>query len=319
MSDDTLLEGSDHIAHLLERHDFLEHREHGGLDEVFQDDAFATLLQRLDFHLTAGAGGQRAQVADARNDELLAGTQATSERVGAQHFDVADRQPHTDTAALIDLVAATSELTERSHHALQIGRNRHRDVAHRCRPGFLAHDCHLGLGVERVMSADLATETILQGGDDAAPVGVVLRVRGSDQQHVQRKPNLVAADLHVAFFQDVEQPDLNALGKVGNLVDGENAAIGAWHQAVVQRQLVAEVTALRHLDGVDLTDQVGDGRVGSGELLSEAVIAMHPRHMGGVTEFGHQVAGVPADGMVRVVVDLAARDDGHPLIEQPGE
>ena len=48
------------------------------------------------------------------------------------------------------------------------------------------------------------------------------------------------------------------------------------HEAVVQRELVGEVAALGHLDGVDLADEVGDRGVGRGQLLAEAVVAVHP-------------------------------------------
>ena len=64
-------------------------------------------------------------------------------------------------------------------------------------------------------------------------------------------------------------PDLDALGEVGQLVDREDAAVGPRHEAVVERELVGEVSALGDLDRVDLADQVGDRGVGRGELLAE--------------------------------------------------
>ena len=117
--------------------------------------------------------------------------------------------------------------------------------------------------------------------------------------HVERQADLVAADLHVALLEHVEQADLDALGEVGELVDGEDAAVGARHQAVVQRQLVGEVAALGDLDRVDLADQVGDRRVGRGQLLAEAVVAMHPRRSGVVALLGDEIAGVLRHRRVR--------------------
>ena len=169
------------------------------------------------------------------------------------------------------------------------------------------------------MRADLAAEAILQRGDDAAAVGVVLRVGRGDEQHVERQADLVAADLHVALLEHVEQADLDALGEVGELVDGEDAAVGARHEPVVQRELVGEVAALGDLDRVDLADQVGDRRVGRGQLLAEAVVAVDPVDRRVVAVLGDEVAGVLDDRVVRVVVDLAAGDDRHPLVEQAGE
>ena len=163
------------------------------------------------------------------------------------------------------------------------------------RPRLLAHDGHLGLDVERVVGADLAAEAVLQRGDDAAPVGVVLRVGRGDEQHVERQADLVAADLHVALLEHVEQADLDALGEVGQLVDGEDAAVGARHEPVVQRQLVGEVAALGDLDRVDLADEVGDRRVGGGQLLAVAIVAVHPVDRGVVAVLGDEIAGVAAD------------------------
>ena len=98
----------------------------------------------------------------------------------------------------------------------------------RCSSGarLLVHDRQLGLDVERVVGADLGAEAVLQRRDDPAPVGVVLGVGRGDQHHVERQADLVAADLHVALLEHVEQADLDALGEVGELVDGEDAAVG---------------------------------------------------------------------------------------------
>ena len=126
------------------------------------------------------------------------------------------------------------------------------------------------------MRADLAAEAVFQRRDDAAAVGVVLGVRRGDEHEIERQADLVATHLHVALLEHVEQADLDALGEVGQLVDREDAAVRAGHEAVVERQLVGEVAALGHLDRVDLADEVGDRRVGSGELLAEAIVAVHP-------------------------------------------
>ena len=107
-------------------------------------------------------------------------------------------------------------------------------------------------------------------------VGVVLGVGRGDEQHVERQADLVAADLDVALLEHVEQADLDALGEVGELVDGEDAAVGAGHEPVVQRQLVGQVAALGDLDRVDLADEVGDRGVGGGQLLAVAVVAVDP-------------------------------------------
>ena len=126
------------------------------------------------------------------------------------------------------------------------------------------------------MRADLAAEAVLERGDDPAAVGVVVRVGRGHQHDVEREADLVAADLDVALLEHVEEADLDALGQVGQLVDGEDAAVRPGHQAVVERELVGQVATLGHLDGVDLADQVGDRRVRGGQLLAVALVAVDP-------------------------------------------
>ena len=59
-------------------------------------------------------------------------------------------------------------------------------------------------------------------------------------------------------------------------------------QAVVDRLGVAEGAALGHLDRVDVADQVTDARVGRGELLGVAVVAVPPGDGQVVAELGAQ-------------------------------
>ena len=169
------------------------------------------------------------------------------------------------------------------------------------------------------MRADLRPEAILQRRDDPAPVGVVLGVGRREQDEIEGQGDLVAAHLDVALLEHVEQAHLDALGQVGELVDGEDAAVGAGHEAVVERELVGEVPALGHLDRVDLADEVGDRRVRGGQLLAVALGAVDPLDGRVVAVLEQQLAGVAGHGRVGVVVDLGAGDDRHPLVEQRGE
>ena len=134
-----------------------------------------------------------------------------------------------------------------------------------------------------------------------------------------RKADLVAADLHVALLEHVQQTDLDALGEVGQLVDREDAAVGAGDEPVVDGELVGQVATLGDLDGVDLTDEVGDRRVGSGELLAEAPVAVDPLDRRFVAALGDEQPRVLRHRVVGVVVDLTPGDDRHPLVEQLGE
>ena len=111
--------------------------------------------------------------------------------------------------------------------------------------GLLVDDRDLGRDLVGVVRADLGTEAVLQRRDESTAVGVVLGVRRRDDQHVEVEAHEVAADLHVALFEDVEQSDLDALGQVGQLVHGEDAAVGLGHEPVGERLGVVEEQSAR--------------------------------------------------------------------------
>ena len=166
------------------------------------------------------------------------------------------------------------------------------------------------------MRPDLRSQAVLERRDDPAARRVVLRVRRGDHVQVQRQTDGEPADLDVALLEHVEQPDLDPLGEVGQLVDRDDAAVGARDQAVVEGQLVRQVAALGDLDRVDLADEVGDRDVRRGELLGVAPVARQPVDGGLVAVALHDGLGGRADRRVRVVVELAAADDRDPLVEQ---
>ena len=141
---------------------------------------------------------------------------------------------------------------------------------------LLADDRHLVLERPRVVGPDLRPEAVLERRDDPAARRVVLGVRRGDDVQVERQADDEAADLDVALLEDVEEADLDPLGEVGQLVDRDDAAVGARDEAVVEGQLVGEVAALGDLDRVDLADEVGDRDVGRRQLLGVAPVARQP-------------------------------------------
>ncbi len=80
-----------------------------------------------------------------------------------------------------------------------------------------------------------------------------------------------------------------------------------------------QMTAARRLDGVDVTDDVGHGHVGGGELFHVALVTRHPRDGRIVASVFDEIARVLGDGGERIVVHLAARHHGHRLVEQRDE
>ena len=185
--------------------------------------------------------------------------------------------------------------------------------------GLLRDEAELVLQRQRVVGPDLGAEPVLERGDDASPVGVVLRVRAGHQQQVQRQPQRVAADADVAFLQHVQQRHLDPLGQVGQLVQGEDAPVGPRHQPVVDGLGVAEGASFGYLDRVDVADQVADARVGGGELLAVPVAGVAPGDRQVVAQLGGEPPAPRADRVVGVVVDLAAFDDRSPLVEQAAQ
>ena len=134
-----------------------------------------------------------------------------------------------------------------------------------CGPCFLRGDGEALFDVFGVVGADFAADAVFERGDDLAAGGVVLGVGGEDDGYVEGEADGVALNLDVALLHDVEESDLDLSGEVGELVDGEDAAVGAGEQAVVHGELGAEVlVGAGGFDGVDVAYEVGYGDVGGG-------------------------------------------------------
>jgi hypothetical protein len=113
----------------------------------------------------------------------------------------------------------------------------------------------------------------------------------------EKTSRTVALYLDVALLQDVEQADLHLAGQIGQLIDREDAAMGARQQSVVHRPHVAEFEAgFGGLDGIDVANQVGDGHVGCGQFLDVAVLAIEPRDGDGIAVAGDPLLAGAADG-----------------------
>ena len=81
-----------------------------------------------------------------------------------------------------------------------------------------------GLGI---VGANLRADAVFERSHDLAAGGVVLGIGAEDEGDVEGEADGVALNLHVAFLHDVEERDLDFAGEVGQLVDGEDAAVGA--------------------------------------------------------------------------------------------
>jgi hypothetical protein len=144
-----------------------------------------------------------------------------------------------------------------------------------------------------------------------------LRVGREDEQQVERQANREAANLQITFFEEVEQADLDAGGEIRQLVDGEDAAMRARHDAEMDDLRVGiGQSAGGGLDRIDVAEQIGDRHVRRRQLLGVATFARQPFDRRVVAGLGQQPLGPGRDRCQRVVVDLAARQHRHLVVEE---
>ena len=176
---------------------------------MFQHCQFATLLTGLELQLPAQHVDHGAQVDNPRHRLVLAEQCAAMTCRRGHRLGSGDGEACRHTGALIHR-ARFAEITGEAGDDLQ------QVLGHlRREMGLLADDTNLGIELTGIVGADLGAEAILERGDDAAAVGVVLRVGASDDEHIQGQPQRVTTNLDIPLFHDVEHGDLDALGEVG--------------------------------------------------------------------------------------------------------
>src|SRR6185436_15027413 len=258
------LKGGHDRLQLAAREAAVEDVEHRLLHELAEHLVFAAVAEGLQLDLAAGRRDDGPEFAHARGDLALVEPDGALERIGEQVLPVADADPHRYARALANLGRLARQVRQLGHDLLHV-RRRHVLEAGRWELRELGlHDGDLVLEPPRIVGADLRAEAVLEGRDDASAIRVVLGVGAGDDIHVDRQPHLVAANLDVALFHDVQQAHLDTLGQVRQLVEREDATIGPRHEPVVDGQLVAEVSTFGDLDRVDLADEIRDGDVGRG-------------------------------------------------------
>ena len=169
------------------------------------------------------------------------------------------------------------------------------------------------------MRVDDRADAVLELRNHLAAAVVGGRVGREQDQHVDVEVDRIAANLHVALFQDVEQADLHQLVELGQFVDGEDAAVHARNQPEVQGLFGRHAGAAGQLGRIDLADDVGE----LGARRQPLGIAGRARPPGDRHFFfghaGHQFLADPRDRVVRIVVQrgLGHVDVGNLVVEKP--
>ena len=110
----------------------------------------------------------------------------------------------------------------------------------------------------RIVRVDHRADAVLELRNDLAAAVVRRRVGREENQHVDVELDRIAANLHVALFEDVEQADLHQFVEFRQFVHGEDAAVHARDQAEVQRFLGGHAGAAGQLGRIDFADDVGE-------------------------------------------------------------
>src|SRR3954470_10064196 len=195
-----LLAGSDHLAGLdpVDEQGEVDAPEVSadglgdrGPQQVREDLELASLLARLELDLAAEHVDGGLEVDDPRHSLLLPLPGRPVQGRGGDRLRPGDREARTDTRALVHGGGLAQVAGEAGEDLDEVVRYLGDEL------GLLADDRHLVLELGRVVRADLGAEAVLERGDDATAVGVVLGVGARHDESVERKPQHVATDLDV--------------------------------------------------------------------------------------------------------------------------
>ncbi len=176
----------------------------------------------------AGDGGQGGvDIEHARHRDRLARAQGAALGVRDDIFQHGDRQALRNARALVDFLVLARHKRELFDDLADVGRHDGLNGRGPVQPCFLLGDLEAVFERRRIVRADFAADAIFERRDDFAARRVILGISREHQQQIERQADRIAFNLHVAFLHDVEQANLNLAREVRQLVDGEDAAVGA--------------------------------------------------------------------------------------------
>src|SRR5712664_117590 len=298
-----------------------ENAADGGANEFTSNGVRALELAfvlELQFSSDGREGG--VDVGDAGDHGFFAVASGALLGAADEAFQSRDRQTLADTRAAVDALVLASLKRDFFDDLAEIVRHFDFLAGIAPHPSLLRRDGHSFLDARGIMGANFRADAVFQRRDDFSARRVIFRIRGKNEQDVERKSQRITLDLDVSFLHDVEQTNLNFSGEIGKFIDGENAAVGARQKPVVDGEFVGQIAAAAsRADGIHITDNVSHGDVGSSEFFDEAILAGHPGD-GSIVAFGGDFfAARSANRFQGIVVDFAAGHDRHLRIEQVDE
>src|SRR5215469_8904606 len=231
----------------------------GGADEFTGDDLGTfelAFILKLHFASDGRQGG--VKIGDAGDDVCFPGADGVLLGAADHAFKSADGQALADAGAAVHALVFAGLEGDLLDDFAKILRDLDFDAGVAGGPGLLGSDGDAFVDRRGIVGANFRADAVFQRRDDFPARSVVFGICGKDDKHVEREAERVALNLDVALLHDVEQTDLNFSSKVGKFVDGEDAAIGAGQEAVVNGEFVGEVAgAAGGANGVDVAYDVG--------------------------------------------------------------
>ena len=125
---------------------------------------------------------------------------------------------------------------------------------------LLLHDLDAQVALARIVRVNHRADAVLELRNHLAAAVVGRRIRREQNQHVDIELDRIAANLHVAFFENVEQADLHQFVQFRQFVHRKDAAMHARNQPEVQRLFGRHAHAAGQLGRIDFANDVGELR-----------------------------------------------------------
>ena len=262
-----------------------------------------------------------SEVADAGDGGLFSKHGASAAGAGDHCAVVGEAEAGAHAGLLIDVATLTSFATDLFNDLLHEPRDGDWEFAIERQVAFLFEDTDSGVTFVRIVSADQAADAVFELGDNFAAAVVGGGVCREEDHDIEIKLDGVAANLDIAFFEDVEESDLDEFIEFREFVHGEKAAVHAWDQSKVEGLFGGHAGAGSEPGGIDFSDDICEASSGC-ESFGISLFAGPPADGDLVCgHFGDAAASLRGNWFVGIFVDWAVREVkvGKEGIEESGE